>query len=157
MEASASVVCAHTEQCFAFAVSADVMLLQGLWTDGHLAFTVALDQRLHCWQLQYQHKEAALPCAHNRSPSVSKSQPAPSHAADKQEVEPLDQQAASLAAVESTWEKKGTEVTAVMAASAVTQALEPAALDGVYDSFDGTYHVLIAGRGIQLLSMAVNN
>lgn len=150
-------VCMHVEQCFAVAVTmvcADGMMLQGLWTDGHLAFTVALDQRLHFWRLQHQHVEAALTHAHSSSQNVSKSQPAPSHAAEKQEIEPLYQQAVSI--VEGTLGKKGTKITASLGGSAVTQVLEPAALDAVYDSFDETYHVLIAGRGTQLLSMAVN-
>ena len=115
-------VCMHVEQCFAVAVimvCADGMLLQGLWTDGHLAFTVALDQRLHFWQLQHQHVEAALTHAHSSSQNVSKSQPAPSHAAEKQEIEPLYQQAVSI--VEGTLGKKGTKITASLGGSAVTQ------------------------------------
>lgn len=47
------------------------------------------------------------------------------------------------------------EATVCLLVSAVTQVLEPAALDAVYSSADQIYHLLVAGRGTQLLSMRV--
>lgn len=50
-------------------------------------------------------------------------------------------------------EPQSDEATVCLLVSAVTQVLEPAALDAVYSSADQTYHVLVPGRGTQLLSM----
>ena len=124
--------------------------MQGLWTDGHLAFTVALDQRLHCWSMIHDTQVLV-----HRSRSDNREKPALAHNVKEQTVEHA---AAGVASVVSDrrvceQEPQGDEASVCLLGSAVTQVLEPAALDAVYSSADHTYYVLVAGRGTQLLEM----
>ena len=126
------------------------MSLQGLWTDGHLAFTVALDQRLHCWQMKH-HTELRV---RHRSRSDSQAQPSLAHMPEGQTIEHAAENVVSDAHVwDQDAEAEGSNPMVCLLGSAVTQVLEPAALDAVYSIADQTYHVSVAGRGTQLLSM----
>ena len=130
----------------------EVVSLQGLWTDGHLAFTVALDQRLHCWEMK-RHTQLRM----HRCKSDSRGNPVLAHDDKEQTVEQCHA-AASVASDVSDrilWEQEpqSGEASVWLLGSDVTQVLEPAALDAVYSSADQTYHVLVAGRGTQLLDM----
>lgn len=126
--------------------------MQGLWTDGHLAFTVALDQRLHCWEMQHD-----IQLKMHRCKNDNREKPAMAHNDKEQTVEHA---AAGVASVVSDkrvcdQELQSDEAGVCLLGCAVTQVLEPAALDAVYSSADQTYHVLVAGRGTQLLEMTM--
>ena len=124
--------------------------MQGLWTDGRFALTVGLDQRLHCWQLSHSH----VTKSRNRQPTVPQHKGGaaldPSSATQMQssDHEMHSRDAASGASVSG---RNESTTNACLFRSTVTQVLEPAALDAVYDSRTQTYHVLVAGRGTQLL------
>lgn len=132
-----------------------VLSLQGLWTDGRLAFTVALDQKLRCWQMKHH-------ALMHRGRSDSRTQPSLTCVAEERTVEHAaathvrDAHAAASPAAdvhERDLELHNGAVAVSLWGEAVTQVLEPAALDAVYRCVDQTYHVLVAGRGTQLLSM----
>lgn len=83
-------------------------------------------------------------------------QAAPAH---HDEGSTVDHAAANVANHKSLREQEpqSDEASVCLLVPAVTQVLEPAALDAVYSSADQTYHVLVAGRGTQLLSMSVGD
>ena len=123
-------------------------MLQGLWTDGQLAFSVALDQRLCCWQMKH-HTRLKM----HRCRSDDQETNALGHNDKGQTVEHA---AASVASGRSLSELEvQPQSDTCLLGSAVTQVLEPAALNAVYNSVDQIYHVLVAGRGTQLLNMTL--
>ncbi|KAL3153377.1 hypothetical protein ABBQ38_011716 [Trebouxia sp. C0009 RCD-2024] len=133
------------------------MSVQGLWTDGGLAFTVALDQKLRCWQLQHD----TLVHRHRNN---SRTQPTltcvdEELTAGHATAIPASDEHPALGTVSGVPEMyqgpQGSAVTVCLREDAVTQVLEPAALDAVYSSVDQAYHVLVAGRGTQLLNMSI--
>ena len=127
----------------------EVMLLQGLWTDGQLAFTVALDQRLHCWQIPHCTQLRRHRCTNDNRETFA--------LGDNDKWQTVGHAAASVVSDRGLREQEpySGEATICLLGSTVTQVLEPAALDAVYSSADQTYHVLVAGRGSQLLNMTM--
>ena len=118
-------------------------MLQGLWTDAHLAFTVGLDQRVHCWHLKLQHPNSSnsgkrmLPANPGAKTNLHETNPS----WDSRNIDSKQEQH------DMYW------VDAEHCCSSITQVLEPAALDVCM--FDRrTYYVLVAGRGTELLSLA---
>lgn len=151
----------HVEPSLGYAITGDnsthlpaaaVVALQGLWTNGYLAFTVALDQRVHCWHLSLKPGEDNLLCTHDVTQDSSQSS---LRLPNEQQL--ADQANEGVAGVGSfeIYGQDTSGVTACLSASAVTQVLEPAALDAAFDTHDQVYHLLIAGRGTQLLSMKI--
>lgn len=126
--------------------------MQGLWTDGHLAFTVALDQRLHCWEMK-RHTQLRM----HGCKKADRENPALAHGDKGQTVEYAAASVANDVSDRILWEQEpqSNEASVCLLGCAVTQVLEPAALDAVYSSADQTYHVLVAGRGTQLLDMTM--
>ena len=123
--------------------------MQGLWTDGQLAFTVALDQRLHCWQVAQCMQLRRHRCRSDNRGTFA--------LGDNDKGQTVGHAAASVVSNRGLREQEphSGEATICLLVSTVTQVLEPAALDAVYSSADQTYHVLIAGRGTQLLNMTI--
>lgn len=113
------------------------MLLQGVWTDGKLAFTLGLDQMLHCWLLQ------------SRRNSTGDADVAPPQQADHA-VSLNANGGESIFPNAATGSLQKEEVEIDCLCSAVVQVLEPAALD-VRATSVGMRHILVTGRGTQLL------
>lgn len=132
------------------------MSLQGLWTDGSLAFTVALDQKLRCWRLKHDALVHRQRIDSRTQPSLTfvDEGPTTEHAAA---IPASDAHPASVTVSdvhEMDQGLQGSAVTVRLREGAVTQVLEPAALDAVYSIVDQAYYILVAGRGTQLLNMS---
>lgn len=125
-----------------------VFLVQGLWTDGRLALTVALDQRLHCWQLKYAQITSKQPDgAVNPSSQVLKYGSHRSAHGQQGLSSPAD------VAVPSGLLTPELSLTVHHDSSSMTQVLEPAALDAC--SHQDMLLAVIAGRGTQLVELRI--
>jgi hypothetical protein len=117
--------------------------MQGLWTDGCLALTVALDQRLHSWQLKYDQQTAEY------AEGTVKQLSADSESNRQAGQHRLPNTSLSLG---SQRQMVGSSVVVQHSSSGMTQVLEPAALDAcVHDN--ATLYIIIAGRGTQLMKL----
>lgn len=118
-------------------------LLQGIWTDGCLALTVALDQRLHSWRLMHDHQTAeyAEGTVKQLTADSDSNRQADQHRLPKTDL-----------SLRSQRQMAGSTVAVQHSSSGMTQVLEPAALDAcVHDN--ATLYIIIAGRGTQLMRM----
>ncbi|DBA76394.1 TPA: hypothetical protein ACH3X1_010099 [Trebouxia sp. C0004] len=132
-----------TMLCRCHVHSAHTSAIRGLWTDGSLALTVALDQRLHSWRLMYdQHM------AENAEGTVEQL------SADSEANRQADQHRLLNTGLCLGVQRQlaGSSVIVQHSSSGMTQVLEPAALDAcVHDS--AILYIIVAGRGTQLMSV----
>ena len=118
-------------------------MLQGLWTDAHLTFTVGLDQRLHCWRMKLQQM--------NSSNSGKRVLPASTGAKTNLHATSSSRDPRNIDSKQEQHDMYQLDVE--HQCSSITQVLEPAALDVcMIDRL--SYYVLVAGRGTELLSLA---
>ena len=133
------------------------VMLQGLWTDGQLAFTAGLDQRVHCWRLK--HSKAGFSTSDIDSQSVLRgdegSRPAACANAAHASLQLATAEGQASSSPEQNWNRTH-EVILKECCSSMTQVLEPAALDACRSSRT-MYNVLVVGRGTQLLSLHVGH